>query len=1531
MPYIGQRPATGEANSFKILDEISSYTLTFDGSSAGIVSVANDTITEREHRFVTGQRVTYNDGGGTAITGLSDGVYYIIVEDRHTFKLASSANNAAAGTAINLTGVGVGASHTLNVAFDGVNTKFKATINNGTKAGISQSGQLMLSINGVLQEPHDNTDSPSTGYAADHTSTIIFSAAPASTDQFFGRLIATNAPTFDISDNIVDNFTGDGSTSTFTLSKTPPNNESVLVTIDGVVQYPDDTSAVRAYTVAENILSFVSAPGLAVEIQVRHIGFAGASSAGITGFYGRTGNAALKSTDNIVLNNATASGTVQAANVTVTGNLTVNGTTTTLDTDLIGVDKLEVAANNTTVAAAITQTGTGDILNLYDGSTEVFSVADGGTATFASRVNVGANDLNNRAVNAINASTTVGAVSANNHHASGILFQGYNASVDANLASFVVTSDGSTGIGTHTPARKLHVNGTSQFQDYVYGNSIHNILYVADDLALSATKKLYFDAGSNTYIHEPSGDQLAIVTGGTEKLRIDSSGRLLLGSSSTIFDNNFGIGMLQVTNKTGYQHVLISGHSAAASNATCLSVGRSRGTQASPGYLSSGDHIARFSATSYNGGNYQSSGAIDFFAADQHASGDLPGYISFKTVPDGSTTLTERLRITSDGKLLVGSIVENGSEGISDKGLVVTSDGENTLKLLDSTSYATNVGASILLGGNYRSSGDTQPFVRLKSFKENSTDNNFGYGFSISTNANGGSITERLRIDSNGKVGINQVTPTAFMHVKSGANNGTVISTFEGATNNKLDVKFISTGPAINVTAGDPLVFEMSGSEKLRITSGGQVLINDTSLGNNRADAPLQIETGSSGNCLNLRTRSSDDVYSYINFQNNAATQTAAEIYLARNASNNAGNLVFGTANPNSSVPQQRMMISSGGATSLHVNSASHETFRFTTQALNEAKLIMQDASGNSDIVLNTGGDSWFNGGDVGIGNGNPIFKLDVVDGGGGANTGANVNNPDALSVTGTNRTLTGGGANLFVNSNSDVAANTGGQIALSGRHVSSSTNSMVHATIKGAKETAVSTNANSYLAFGVSNHNVGGLVERVRIDSGGNFGIGTIDPSNARLMVVDGITTTFGNAPLAIFGSGFAAGYYSTIGFGPTNASYTVPPSGIGHVATSQTNGGFGDLVFGTRNVTTNTSPTVRLRITSGGFVNIGGNLTQTSYTAQVTRIGGNTDVMQIKGNTGNSFIRFTDTNASSDYSLGADDAQSNGFILYDRNASAYRLVVTSAGRVGINESAPGAQLTVKRANTATSGLNGVLKLKQGSATNGNSASMLFSSLDDFDVAAVNGVIETHSGSVSNNEGRLEFWTKHAGSAIAVKGKFDSEGSFFNFTTNHGIYTESSVGSGTSKYLYRAAHSSGSTIVFNVWSNGTTENTTGTMGTVSDESLKENIVDAGSQWADIKAVKFRKFNFKEETGYETHTQLGVIAQELEATSPGLIYEVTEDDGRVIKRVKSSILTNKALVALQEAMTRIETLETQNADLLTKVTALEQRLTDAGL
>ena len=150
----------------------------------------------------------------------------------------------------------------MNVAFDGVNTKFKATHTTGKKARITRAAQLVLSVNGVIQQPHDST-SPSTGFGFDLDSTIIFSQAPQSTDAFWGHILTNNNVTFDISDNTVDHFSGDGSTSSFTLSKSPPNNENILVTIDGVVQYPNDSAGnIRAYSVAANVINFTTAPGV---------------------------------------------------------------------------------------------------------------------------------------------------------------------------------------------------------------------------------------------------------------------------------------------------------------------------------------------------------------------------------------------------------------------------------------------------------------------------------------------------------------------------------------------------------------------------------------------------------------------------------------------------------------------------------------------------------------------------------------------------------------------------------------------------------------------------------------------------------------------------------------------------------------------------------------------------------------------------------------------------------------------------------------------------------------------------------------------------------------------------------------------------------------------------------------------------------------------------------------------------------------------------------------------------------------------
>ena len=111
-----------------------------------------------------------------------------------------------------------------------------------------------------------------------------------------------------------------------------------------------------------------------------------------------------------------------------------------------------------------------------------------------------------------------------------------------------------------------------------------------------------------------------------------------------------------------------------------------------------------------------------------------------------------------------------------------------------------------------------------------------------------------------------------------------------------------------------------------------------------------------------------------------------------------------------------------------------------------------------------------------------------------------------------------------------------------------------------------------------------------------------------------------------------------------------------------------------------------------------------------------------------------------------------------------------------------------------------------------------------------------------------------------------------------------------------------------NVEGNGDIVNTNNSYGQISDETLKQDIVDAASQWNDIKNIRVRKFRFKNNpTG---NLQIGVIAQELEKVSAGL---VSMNEG--IKTVKYSVLYMKAVKCLQEAIAKIETLETKVAAL----------------
>jgi hypothetical protein len=132
----------------------------------------------------------------------------------------------------------------------------------------------------------------------------------------------------------------------------------------------------------------------------------------------------------------------------------------------------------------------------------------------------------------------------------------------------------------------------------------------------------------------------------------------------------------------------------------------------------------------------------------------------------------------------------------------------------------------------------------------------------------------------------------------------------------------------------------------------------------------------------------------------------------------------------------------------------------------------------------------------------------------------------------------------------------------------------------------------------------------------------------------------------------------------------------------------------------------------------------------------------------------------------------------------------------------------------------------------------------------------------------------------------------------------------------------------FIVWSNGTCQNRTGTFSAISDEKLKQDITPAPRYWDKFKSYEFVNFAFKNDPAQK---MLGVVAQQIEKVSPGLVYETpdyekvleTDENGNVVeverptgtttKAVKQSIMSIVSHVVLQEAMLRIEALEAKLA------------------
>jgi hypothetical protein len=194
-----------------------------------------------------------------------------------------------------------------------------------------------------------------------------------------------------------------------------------------------------------------------------------------------------------------------------------------------------------------------------------------------------------------------------------------------------IDSSGRVGIGTTAPATTLEVNGTSYVTDLLIRNN-------------AGTPSL----GTSPWLYSPASGALAIATNASERVRIDSSGRLLVGTSSASSAGAYAqFGLIK-----------IQGNTSSSGGSAILNI--ARGETATS--ITSGEDLGAISFTDSSGNEF---GTIVCAADGTAGSNDYPGRLVFSTTADGASSPTERMRITSAGNAYIGRIADGDGQGIS--------------------------------------------------------------------------------------------------------------------------------------------------------------------------------------------------------------------------------------------------------------------------------------------------------------------------------------------------------------------------------------------------------------------------------------------------------------------------------------------------------------------------------------------------------------------------------------------------------------------------------------------------------------------------------------------------------------------------------------------------------------------------------------------------------------------------------------------------------------------------------------------------
>ena len=426
-------------------------------------------------------------------------------------------------------------------------------------------------------------------------------------------------------------------------------------------------------------------------------------------------------------------------------------------------------------------------------------------------------------------------------------------------------------------------------------------------------------------------------------------------------------------------------------------------------------------------------------------------------------------------------------------------------------------------------------------------------------------------------------------------------------------------------------------------------------------------------------------------------------------------------------------------------------------------------------------------------------------------------------------------------------------------------------------------------------------------------------------------------------------------------------PPAQRGITLVGKNNGAGHDFIVNTSN-SHSLGPTEKLWVKSDGKVGIGISTPDQTLHVRKGDAGGvdsaSSSVITIE-NSDHATLQFlTPNDKNQQIRFGDVQDTGSGWIEYSHSTNALiigtngpeKVRIDSSGRVGIGEASPSTLLNLK--GTAGGGATGVkivntadeysaLILDANRSGAGNALGIIEGRWNGNTNCAI--YLTSGVDTTNKDDGDIRFFTRPSGGSIGQRavitrqGWFKAKGdhtSYLNDANYHEFQSNNASNvlmnmkhhnaagyglimkfehAGTQMYALRIYDEANGNDRAYIRTDGDFESANNSYGAISDVKLKENIVDAKSQWDDIKALRIRNFNFKSDSSKKK--MLGLVAQEAESVCPSLVKTQTdfkgdtEDAGTTTKVLKYSILYMKAIKALQEAITKIETLETKVAAL----------------